>query len=136
LGETLDQCKARYGEPKNGANDQKEFVKNGIAINAHFAKDGRCDYIFFTAYELLTRRKFTPDERGDLQKANNLGKILSRTEKSEPGTILWESADGEVAALMTGNESRILFCTKDGWAVLEASLKQGKGVQPKPTDGF
>lgn len=107
-------------------------MKNGITIYAHFAEDGRCDYIFFTAYELLTKRKFTPEERDDLLKANNLGKILSKREKSKTGTILWESADGEVAAMMTGNESRILFTMKDGWTTREASLKQGSGLQPRP----
>lgn len=136
LGETLAECEKRYGAAKNGEAGEKEFTKNGIAVNAHFGKDGKCDYIFFTAYELLSRRKFTAQERGDLLKANNLGNILYPKESADPSVIEYECAGEEVGAIMVGNQSRIVFWTKQGKAALDAKLAAQSKKGAETTSGF
>ena len=40
IGETLDECKARYGSPVEVKKDAALFLKNGMYVSAHFA-DGK-----------------------------------------------------------------------------------------------
>jgi 4-diphosphocytidyl-2C-methyl-D-erythritol kinase len=132
LGEKLPECEARYGKARPKG-ERVEFIKGDIAVSAHFGKDGKCDYIFFTAHDLLKRRSFTDVERATLLKANNLGHLLVRKAPEQGGEIEWESADGEVGAVMVGNGSRIVFYTPAGKKALDASLEE---EATKSTRGF
>jgi hypothetical protein len=46
MGETLEQCKTRYGKPVEIKKDTALFFKNGMTISAHFI-DGKVDQITY-----------------------------------------------------------------------------------------
>lgn len=46
IGETLDECKARYGNPVELKKDAALFLKNGMYVSAHFA-DEKVDEISY-----------------------------------------------------------------------------------------
>jgi hypothetical protein len=135
MGETLAECEARYGKGKR-VGERVEFAKGDIAITVHFGKDEKCDYIFFTAYKVLSRRPFSDDERGGLLKANGLGHILVRRESIEGGEIEWQAGSKQVAAVMVGNSSRIVFFTPEGKKALDAHLEAESKKEPESIKGF
>ena len=135
INETLAECEARYGKADK-AGERSEFLKGDIAIVAHFGKDGKCDYIFFTAHDILARRQFTEAERGGLLKANNLGGLLVRRKPIEGGEIEWETASKSVTAVMVSKGSRIVFYTPDGKRALDAHLEAESKKEPSSIKGF
>ena len=46
IGETLEQCKTRYGKPVETKKDTALFFKNGMTVSAHFV-DGKVDQITY-----------------------------------------------------------------------------------------
>ena len=46
IGETLEQCKTRYGKPVEIKKDTALFFKNGMTVSAHFV-DGKVDQITY-----------------------------------------------------------------------------------------
>jgi hypothetical protein len=46
IGETLEECKTRYGKPVEIKKDTALFFKNGITVSAHFV-DGKVDQITY-----------------------------------------------------------------------------------------
>ena len=46
IGETLEQCKTRYGKPAEIKKDTALFFKNGMTVSAHFV-DGKVDQITY-----------------------------------------------------------------------------------------
>jgi hypothetical protein len=46
IAETLDKCKARYGNPVEAKKDAALFLKSGLYVSAHFA-DGKVDEISY-----------------------------------------------------------------------------------------
>ena len=46
IGETLEQCKTRYGKPVEIKKDTALFIKNGMTVSAHFV-DGKVDQITY-----------------------------------------------------------------------------------------
>ena len=46
IGETLDECKARYGDPITVLDNSVLFSKNGIFVSTHFVK-GKVDEISY-----------------------------------------------------------------------------------------
>jgi len=46
IGETLEECKTRYGKPVEVKKDTLLFFKNGMTISAHFV-DGKVDQITY-----------------------------------------------------------------------------------------
>ena len=46
IGETLEECKTRYGKPVEIKKDTALFFKNGITVSAHFT-DGKVDQIAY-----------------------------------------------------------------------------------------
>jgi hypothetical protein len=46
IGETLEQCKIRYGKPVEIKKDTALFFKNGVTVSAHFV-DGKVDQITY-----------------------------------------------------------------------------------------
>ena len=71
LGETRDQCIARYGKPYGGDENQLIFEKEGIQIVVDFYK-GRADYLAFAnVYAPGTRAKpLTAEEVSQLLEKN------------------------------------------------------------------
>lgn len=119
LGETLTECEKRYGQAKEGKYGEKEFAKDGISVNAHFGKDGKCDYIFFTAYDQQKRRMLTDQEIEDLLKANSQGRAMISMTPAGEGKA-WHDGPGETFAMLPPSGSRMVFYTKAGKAPLDA----------------
>src|SRR6516164_3844864 len=46
IGETLEECKTRYGKPVEVKKETLLFFKNGMTISAHFV-DGKVDQITY-----------------------------------------------------------------------------------------
>jgi hypothetical protein len=46
IGETLEECKTRYGKPVEIKKDTALFIKNGMTVSAHFI-DGKVDQITY-----------------------------------------------------------------------------------------
>ena len=46
IGETLEECKTRYGKPVEIKKDTALFFKNGMTVSAHFI-DGKVDQITY-----------------------------------------------------------------------------------------
>jgi hypothetical protein len=46
IGETLDECKARYGRPVSIQKDAALFLKNGLTVSVHFIA-GKVDQIIY-----------------------------------------------------------------------------------------
>jgi hypothetical protein len=46
IGETLEECKTRYGKPAKVQKDTLLFIKNGMTVSAHFV-DGKVDQITY-----------------------------------------------------------------------------------------
>ena len=56
IGETLEQCKTRYGKPVETKKDTALFFKNGMTVSAHFV-DGKVDQITYYRTDLKDSKK-------------------------------------------------------------------------------
>src|SRR6187402_2385265 len=51
LGETIEQCTARYGEPVKTQDGSTFYKKGEILISIHFRRDGKADALVFSKGE-------------------------------------------------------------------------------------
>ena len=56
IGETLEECKTRYGEPVEIKKDTALFIKNGMTVSAHFV-DGKVDQITYYSIDPKDSKK-------------------------------------------------------------------------------
>jgi hypothetical protein len=56
IGETLDQCKTRYGDPINVLESTALFSKSGILVSTHFGK-GKVDEISYYRTSVKNQKK-------------------------------------------------------------------------------
>src|SRR6516165_12258038 len=56
IGETLEECKTRYGEPVEIKKDTALFIKNGMTVSAHFI-DGKVDQITYYSIDPKDSKK-------------------------------------------------------------------------------
>ena len=56
IGETLDECKARYGTPVSIQKDAALFLKNGLTVSVHFIA-GKVDQIIYYKKDPLSSKK-------------------------------------------------------------------------------
>jgi len=56
IGETLEECKTRYGKPVEIKKDTALFFKNGMTVSAHFV-DGKVDQITYYRTDLKDSKK-------------------------------------------------------------------------------
>ena len=56
IGETFEECKARYGNPVEAKKDAASFLKNGMTVSAHFA-GGKVDEISYYKRDPKDSRK-------------------------------------------------------------------------------
>jgi hypothetical protein len=117
IGETLQECRLRYGEPIQSELDEKntgfaEYQKNDLAIELHFTK-GRADLIRYNPGQIA---------RIDMDTANYLIELNGRDKKWKQlieeiegigrnrrsnDTILWETRDGMLKASFSQNRARL-----------------------------
>ena len=62
IGETLEQCKTRYGKPVEIKKDRALFLKNGMTVSAHFV-DGKVDQItYYRTDPKDSKKKLCPSD--------------------------------------------------------------------------
>lgn len=107
IGETLQQCIARYGqpdgEPEEGGVHPKAtdcaFVKDGLELLVTFYQGKAVDIIF----SKLDERSFSPSEVEELLKANGSG--WKEREARKPDQSEWETAFGARRAMLYPDRS-------------------------------
>jgi hypothetical protein len=134
IGETLQQCVARYGqpdgEPEEGGVHPKAtncaFVKDGLELLVTFYQGKAVDIIF----SKLDERSFSPSEVEELLKANGSG--WKEREAQKPDQSEWETAYGARRAMLYPDRSgepssRLVVFTADWNRVMdeyEATLQR------------
>lgn len=125
LGESIEQCNARYGEPKRISVDDNltgiaSYTKNDLSITIHFLK-GKADLIRYSSGEVSTV---------DFDLAKYLLKLNGRTKEwdqlTKTQTVLQDIQDETAQYPRVVLVDPILWKSKDG--ILEASYSAGKGT--------
>jgi hypothetical protein len=62
IGETLDECKARYGTPVSIQKDAALFLKNGLTVSVHFIAGKVDQIIYYKKDPLGSKKSVSPSE--------------------------------------------------------------------------
>ncbi len=132
IGETLEECQARYGKPVSAAKpgEMVAFYKDDIFLGVSFF-EGKADLIIFTKKAGQRTVHFTDEEIEMLLKANGHGQKWSKV----PGSALkarWITDDGSVAA-ESDPEGELTMMTR---AHIERSNAVRKSQAEKSLKGF
>lgn len=125
LGESIEQCKARYGEPKRISLDDKLtgvgiFSANDLTIKVHF-RNGKADLVNYSPGEVSS---IDLDIAKELLKRNGRDKEWEQLTKTE--VVLNDIQDQEAQYPRVVLVDPILWKSKDG--ILDASFSVGKGI--------
>lgn len=125
LGETLEVCKERYGQPtKTMLNDDQTgvetFYKNDLIIKLHFTK-GRADLIQYSPGEV---HRIDLDIAKELLERNGRNKEWEQTTKTEE--TIYDVRDLNAQHARTQLVDPIRWKSKDG--LLVASFSDSKGT--------
>lgn len=148
IGETPEQCQARYGEPVKADkdNEDRQFLKDDILITVKFYK-GQADYIFFESKKMVSPAQLkglSDSEVQGLLDANGGARswIRSKPDHSpdyKPGKNIlnygpakWWTKDGMLLATQLGC-AEFLIVTKDHQQRFEEEEKAKKN---KKLQGF
>lgn len=93
IGETLEQCTARYGDPVMERVNSAGFEKNGIRILVDFREDGRAASILY-----MQAGGFSEQEVERLLKLNGGGQRWIPEPVPFSITAMWISADNKMVA--------------------------------------
>jgi hypothetical protein len=105
IGETLEQCVSRYGEPVSKANGLILFQKSGIVIAVASFFEGRVDSIGF---KKISGDPLSATELKELLDANSGGQTWK---KGALGADVLLSQDGELTAKYTDSERTLVIAT-------------------------
>ena len=105
IGETLDQCAARYGKAKVTETGSYEFLKGDFDVEATFDK-GICVEITYS----LENDKPIPLPKIQECLTENSGAVEWTLADVEDGTT-WETTDGKLRAIYLAGELPFLFIT-------------------------
>ncbi|MBE7497111.1 MAG: hypothetical protein HS117_19390 [Verrucomicrobiaceae bacterium] len=121
LGETLEQCKARYGEPtsKDAATAVVYFEKSGVIIAAHFVA-GKVDCVRMARVD---GEAWSADQVKALADAN-MGEGW-RELAEQPGFLYPRHVNGK-HGLISEDYRSVRFFTREYW---EALLAAGGSIQ-------
>lgn len=126
IGETYDQCVARYGEPinsqKTGAagigSGFTGFKKNGYLIAVIFFKD----VVSYEFYCKADNSDLSQDEKETLLTAESNGLQWTKDQSSDAFQVVWRRSDGTLASDKAGSPM-LSFTSPDFLAALNAKSK-------------
>jgi len=154
IGETLQQCIARYGQPDSGPEESLShpkatecvFIKGGLDVSIVFWK-GKAASIMFSK---LDRSAFSSAEVEELLKKNGSGwRLLKASERQrnampdaplrDSSRQVWETADGNADASLNpsrdGKPAHTLFIETTEWFMVmcerEKELEQEEKSEAK-----
>ena len=88
IGETLDQCKARYGDPINVLESTALFSKGGIFVSTHFGKGTVDEISYYRTSVKNPNRRVSPSD-AEVQVLLNAN---AQDSKSELQGSYWQHA--------------------------------------------
>ncbi len=133
IGETRDQCVARYGTSEKAGDPQiMLFKKSGFSIGVQF-HDDKAEILLITKIEtdVLDRPvAMTEVEIETILKANGGDKEWKV--QGRPGTTrTWTTADGSLTAVYRSSENKLILITKEAAdrADAEKAAKDKKNLE-------
>lgn len=101
IGDTLNQCITRYGQPVEILSKGVLFVKGNRKVYVTFS-DGIADSVFFQKINPIFHKVLTPisqEEIGVLLAENSQGYSWVHSSRLPDGDIIWITKDSELGAL-------------------------------------
>jgi hypothetical protein len=136
IGETPEQCKARYGDPSKIIKEKKTMVfqKSGVLVIVEFF-NGKADTIGFRKLEqnvLGMSLEFSDNEIQNLLKANSGGKEWKMRQIISINKA-WTTEDGELIAHLEAMDNHLMIATRDN---LDRRASEKKAREDKSLGGF
>lgn len=139
VGETLEECRARYGQEtrKDDAKKLVVFLKSGLTVAATFENDrvawlmihkDRTAGAAWSAWAGLA-----DDQIAALQKANGGTSTWRIIGKSDVLTTIWRTDDKTRYALYSVTGGALIISTAEWW---EKAKKQLEAEREKQVEGF
>lgn len=102
IGETFEECKARYGKPVEVKKDAASFLKNGMYVSVHFA-GGKVDEISYSRKDAKDSKKSVrpTDAEVDILLRANAQDTSWDFEVAHRHDVLWRNTEKGLSALRT-----------------------------------
>lgn len=128
IGETLEQCKARYGEPiiQENTHGMYVFIKSGFWIMVGFTADGKAGCISYRKMALDTLgqpQEITNDEIQTVLKLNSNTKWERVIELSFTGRT-WTNEDKSYAAVYSFLERTLIISNHEFAKKFQDKMKE------------
>ena len=123
IGETPEQCEARYGKPVETREISSTYRKGGVIVDCWFI-EGRCAKITFQTIQATTTEKdaswnsFTEDHKSQLMAANSGGERWVRNGGTEYAPIFKTSDGSRNAKLGSG----MVTIESESWKISNLKL--------------
>lgn len=134
IGETPDECRARYGEPVDNKPGSAIYVKNGIIICAEFHA-GKTDLILYVKEKtdiLGASEAFSDVEISTLLKSNGGGEKWER-QAAETMHPEWATETGSIRARLDTLKNQLMVATS---ACLDRKAKEAAEAEKSNLGGF
>ncbi len=131
IGETREQCEARYGKPVRVDEEyhNTSHEKAGLAVECYFY-EGKCERIAFQHIDMGAdgkRLPLTELEVKTLMEANSGGGVWEkRLEDSESGSVMWAFGDLLTAFFKTRPSSNLSISTNSSLDRVSARIDAEK----------
>jgi len=134
IGESPDECRARYGEPVDSKPGSAIYVKNGVIICAEFHA-GKADLILYVKEKtdaLGTSAAFSDTEILTLLKSNAGGQEWQSlaAENLHPE---WATKNGSIKARLDTSKNQLMVATR---ACLDRKAKEKAEAEKSNLGGF
>jgi|SRR5271165_1540283 len=131
IGETLEECKARYGKPVEIKKDTALFFKNGMTVSAHFI-DGKVDEIRYYKIDPKDSKKTIcpSDAEVNILLRANAQDTSWELELAQRRDALWSNREKGLSASRTPQELAISIHHPDTYKAYQerqAALKNLEG---------
>jgi hypothetical protein len=131
IGETLEECKTRYGKPVEIKKDTALFFKNGMSVSAHFI-DGKVDQItYYKTDPKNSKKTICPsDAEVDILLQANAQDGPWKMELARRNHAMWWNKERGLSAVRTPQELVISIDHPDTYKAYQerkAALKNLEG---------
>lgn len=136
IGETLDECKARYGDPVNASGDGTDamFNKNGIIVAVEFT-DNKADFVMYAKEKTNVvgiGEKFSNAEVETLLKSNGGDRQWSKLQTISVNSD-WETDKPQLCAHLDAVKNHLMVATKE---CLDRKAKEKSDQDKKNLSSF